>query len=60
MGQLRTRLAYYCMRVAVRLDADWVAFASLALVKQRVEDHLHEQGFDYEEPEPEHITVTYH
>lgn len=59
----RTYLSYLCMRAALWLDVDWVVFASTALVKQRVDHYLRQAeagGWDYEEPEPEHITVTYH
>jgi hypothetical protein len=55
------------MQLAVMLDARWVAHASLALVRQRVEHELQrlteQQDWDPDEdddPSSEYITVTYH
>lgn len=60
----RAYLAYLLMRAALWCHHEWVQDAAMSLVKRRVAYHMHmmrEQGWDYEEePEPEHITVTFH
>lgn len=58
----RTYLAYRLMRMALWFDADWVQFASMRMTRERVEHYLRQaevEDWDYE-PEPEHITVTFH
>lgn len=69
----RTYLSFCLMRMALRCDPDWVQYAALKMVKQRVEDHLREyaelgigpygpDGYDDhdEHDESEHIIVTFH
>lgn len=59
----RTYLAYRLMHAALWFDSDWVEHAAMTLTRHRVERFLRERQegiWDYEESEPEHITVTYH
>lgn len=58
----RTYLAYRLMRMALWFDAEWVTYAAGRMVRERLEYHLRQaEAEDWgHEPEPEHITVTFH